>query len=1032
MKKKISKNLHLISAMALVLLFSLLTAVFLPTEVSAAVQDEEWLDQYVYGDVDSNGDGIYERTSFEPTRYGGYHYVNRRRMVYWIWEAAGCPEPTEFVALNDVSEEDYFYNAVQWWDAESLNGALVAENTFGPGEDLARCQAITYIWYLAGKPTPTMTDMPYTDVGNAAYYYDAIRWAYEMGIVVDMENNLFRPAEVAYTIDVKEFFDRAADAGICNPITYYETFELNVSEITLDKMDTYQFFLDTGSKAVKSSNIVWVSSNPSVVSVNEDGYITANSKGTAYVYVVSFDGSECYVYCKVTVKESEAESGFDLKKDGYSIPNTMEGFGYTSSESGYKIPLERYQQIFGGIYTQAIYEQSAKVWNGNCFGMSVTSGLFYKGKLSLAKYTAEGVSLNEEGYDAVVDSDSTQAYKMLNSDSDLTKLIERYQVWQNSYTWDTLYQNAQKRYSTYQESFANVLERMAQKNETFLIVTEWKAEDGSRVGHSLVTDSSRAAEDLGDGWTRIYVYDPNNPYSDSFGTAQVHSAYEEAENRYVEVNQTTGQWRLSVGAGSSDIINLGYDEEGSLLKESKITFLAISDFPISLSSSFMPLDADVVNILYSSNDFAVYDSEQNLVYERTKGNVEYVNEEIVTESVNYGADTEKSDVSGGKLYLPKGEYSVEMEKGYVAYMSAGTYAGITAEDAVTVTNDAKAGMSVTAKEETAEVQVVLLESETSDAFTSVSMNLDVEESGCDILLKNEKLTLETETQQNVTLNITTNDADIQMEEVSTDRLQGMELENYTTLSLDYTVLFLEDADSAQLSVMSADEPFSGDIVWTSSDDSVAAVLDDGTVRAIGEGTAVITAAYDELKLSCKVTVVPKSPFADISKIAYYYQPVLWAVNGSITSGVEDNKFGPDESCTRGQAVTFIWRAFGEPEPTVTENIFEDIKSDEYYYKAVLWAVEMGITDGVDDTHFGPNATVTRGQFVTFLYRALGKPVYESENLFEDVKEEDYYFAPILWALENEVTMGIDDTHFGPNAICTRGHVVSFLYRALCK
>ena len=176
----------------------------------------------------------------------------------------------------------------------------------------------------------------------------------------------------------------------------------------------------------------------------------------------------------------------------------------------------------------------------------------------------------------------------------------------------------------------------------------------------------------------------------------------------------------------------------------------------------------------------------------------------------------------------------------------------------------------------------------------------------------------------------------------------------------------------------------------------------------------------------------QNPFTDVPENEYYYEPVLWAVNQGITSGLKPGLFAPEESCTRGQVVTFLWRAKGCPEPTTTTHNFTDLKENEYYYKAVLWAVENGITAGLKPTLFAPDATVTRGQVVTFLHRAEGTPSYSVDNSFTDLKTGEYYYDAVLWAVENGVTSGLKPTLFGPEEPCTRGQVVTFLYRAYNK
>ena len=168
-------------------------------------------------------------------------------------------------------------------------------------------------------------------------------------------------------------------------------------------------------------------------------------------------------------------------------------------------------------------------------------------------------------------------------------------------------------------------------------------------------------------------------------------------------------------------------------------------------------------------------------------------------------------------------------------------------------------------------------------------------------------------------------------------------------------------------------------------------------------------------------------FADVSTSAYYYDAVKWAVDKGITNGLSDTMFGPYESCTRAQIVTFLWRAAGSPEPK-TASSFTDVSASAYYAKAVAWAVENGITNGMTATMFAPDATCTRGQSVTFLYRALKGTASGSTN-FTDVKSDAFYADAINWAVANNVTNGTSNTTFSPNADCTRAEIVTFLYRA---
>lgn len=170
-------------------------------------------------------------------------------------------------------------------------------------------------------------------------------------------------------------------------------------------------------------------------------------------------------------------------------------------------------------------------------------------------------------------------------------------------------------------------------------------------------------------------------------------------------------------------------------------------------------------------------------------------------------------------------------------------------------------------------------------------------------------------------------------------------------------------------------------------------------------------------------------FRDVKQGDYFYDAVQWAVEKGITAGTSANTFSPNASCTRAQMVTFLWRAAGSPASKSTTNPFKDISSSDYYYDAVLWAVENGITTGTGADTFAPNTTVTRGQTVTFLYRAAGSPMVSDGDGFYDVNKNDYYNGAVLWAAQNGITTGTGDGRFSPGADCTRAQIVTLLFRA---
>ena len=196
----------------------------------------------------------------------------------------------------------------------------------------------------------------------------------------------------------------------------------------------------------------------------------------------------------------------------------------------------------------------------------------------------------------------------------------------------------------------------------------------------------------------------------------------------------------------------------------------------------------------------------------------------------------------------------------------------------------------------------------------------------------------------------------------------------------------------------------------------------------GNGKYTFTMPAGKVEINAAfVKEVETSPFSDVSASNYYYEAVKWAQEKGITGGIGNGLFGPNQPCTRAQIVTFLWRAAGSPEPKSMSS-FSDVSADSYYAKAVAWAVENGITTGTGDGKFSPDATCTRAQSVTFLFRAIGKLV-DSKAEFSDVLTDSYYANAVAWAVENGVTNGIGDGLFGPNNSCTRAQIVTFLFRA---
>ena len=274
----------------------------------------------------------------------------------------------------------------------------------------------------------------------------------------------------------------------------------------------------------------------------------------------------------------------------------------------------------------------------------------------------------------------------------------------------------------------------------------------------------------------------------------------------------------------------------------------------------------------------------------------------------------------------------------------------------------------------------------------------------------------------------------------------------TGITLNRSMLTLTEGEQVTLyATVLPEDATNKSVMWTSSDVTVAVVDVNGRVTAVRNGKAtirVITVDGGHVA-TCEVTVMPEKhndnmgsaiggalisglggddlPFGDVSFRNYYYDAVKWAVERGITSGTSSYAFSPDAACTRAQTVTFLWRAAGSPKATMQNNPFTDVHVNDYFYDAVLWAVENGITNGTSKTTFSPDDTVTRAQVVTFLWRVEGQPA-AADSGFTDVSANAYYAKAIDWAFACGITTGMNYGAFGPDAACTRAQIVTFLYR----
>ena len=261
--------------------------------------------------------------------------------------------------------------------------------------------------------------------------------------------------------------------------------------------------------------------------------------------------------------------------------------------------------------------------------------------------------------------------------------------------------------------------------------------------------------------------------------------------------------------------------------------------------------------------------------------------------------------------------------------------------------------------------------------------------------------------------------------------------NFTLNGGEAVTLRVNETKALSASMELAEKLGGGDVVFTVADPGVVRI-ENGGLLGVTEGSTTVYATHSATGavVSVPVTVSGRiflNPFADVTEERYYYDAVLWAYNHDpqITAGTGPETFSPNRNATRAQVVTFLWHAAGEPAPKSSENPFADVPDGQYYTEAVLWAAEQGITKGTSETTFSPNKTCTRGEIVTFLWRFAGSPeAGQTENPFADVTERSFYYKPVLWAAEQEITAGTSAAAFSPGKSCTRGEIVTFLWRLL--
>ncbi len=476
------------------------------------------------------------------------------------------------------------------------------------------------------------------------------------------------------------------------------------------------------------------------------------------------------------VKDTAQKKGFDLDKDGYGIMNDSRGFDYPW---GYKIPYERYHDVYGDSYTEDIYDQTAREWGGSCFGMSTTSVLIYDGLENLNMHVGSGETLNEIGQ-LKKNVFQKRNYKYVETDSEICKLIEKYQIMVNSAEAVAVYKKAEDEYMTDSEgsSFTGegarrLLDIITTSDEPLLLSMWWEYFDleklgRNRNGHAIVINSSTSPEELENGWYRIRIYDCNHPYGGKVDgyTVDYDTPYEDADSRYFYLNIENGCWRYEdVSTNAIGMpYDIGYQDNGKKIRNSGVIPLNVRDFPLLSAATKLTRQAEEghVNATVRAKTASIRSSNGNELFRTQNGEIVYIDEARVR-VLHYpeisNDETSSADLSVCyELSLDFGEYSFELQDGVVALLSSdGDYAGVKTSGTVQIRNDSSSGLSLRSSENE-DVNIVLEDvSSGENRFNCISTNTVIGRNGAEISLTGDKLTIQNPIAQKINIHSESND-----------------------------------------------------------------------------------------------------------------------------------------------------------------------------------------------------------------------------------------------------------------------------------
>lgn len=466
--------------------------------------------------------------------------------------------------------------------------------------------------------------------------------------------------------------------------------------------------------------------------------------------------------------DTAAKRGFFVKKNAHCVHNASFGFSYPKY---YQVKFERYQEVFDDSFTFEMYFQVESGFHGNCFGMSATALLAAEERISIDNYVTSALPLTEGGFDEIINTNRGPA-AVLKPDSELTKAVERYQIWQDSCDFYNL--RGQNILVSNQTIFQQILNGIIQERKSYILGVSWESAPGIIVGHALVVDSVRKPENLGNGTHRIFLYDPNYPYHD-FNTKS--PLYEDAEDRYMDVNIYNGSWSMYkmqiMKDGSCVESTIGQTKSGQTIHGGNFEFFDSECIPDNFNKKYRsiyntPRNSGNAILRYRSTNMSVADKYGDRIYRCENGVVTDYRESVVRELPYYRSmknwldDFENTmdsvnnmPVGNRQICVRDDAYAVSIEEGYVSYCNEKIYAGICSDDEVYVEFSEKPIIRLRSPL-SASVNVVLQERDTvRHDFITYSMDIKIGSGVTMLSIDRDNLCIHSDVIQKVDVKVTT-------------------------------------------------------------------------------------------------------------------------------------------------------------------------------------------------------------------------------------------------------------------------------------